>query len=567
MSKKDDKKKTLSPLQVKLLEDLATLTRNYKSTCKRLGTSAYSAFLQELSACTETVQPLTKVVCQGRAVDHVAVSALVQVLQSYVECRGLAFMGCNFADEALQAVSGLLLMGCGKWWNGPKLQLLEITCQGNTQHTGDKLPQGKPDFSQQQHSTSLVARLQTDVAQSSKSSGPADASNVAASAVSGSVLAPGSLLTAESAAARATPGAAPVAASETERTAGLGTVGISSPGVAVMPVRVSQARKPLKTISAVSPQVAMQQRLQQTQSSVESVSHTQVPPADLPVTFAVSTLLQPGPLFIRSFPDTGLDSSTTLPQAITSSRHSRVLTATTAISDVDEAGLWKSTTWGRGTAQRFGPEALSSLSSALGTIGVQLTVLTLSYVDLEDAGMHILCKGISRCSPLQKLTLSFCNVGASGAAFLAEAITPTEPPPGKLVRQPKLTFLDLQGNALGGEGMSKLCAGLAGCTTLAEVNFMAVGITEQHHESVRAFANVASCHPALQIINLDGNLIGDAGAALMLTAIQAKPDIWRLRVTRYISRPLMMQLTEQLASNALSQKAKSKKGIRKKASK
>lgn len=60
---------------------------------------------------------------------------------------------------------------------------------------------------------------------------------------------------------------------------------------------------------------------------------------------------------------------------------------------------------------------------------------------------------------------------------------------------------------------------------------------------------------------------GDAGAALMLTAIQAKPEIWGLRVTRYISRPLMMQLTEQLASNAQLQKAKSKKGTRKKASK
>ncbi len=57
--------------------------------------------------------------------------------------------------------------------------------------------------------------------------------------------------------------------------------------------------------------------------------------------------------------------------------------------------------------------------------------------------------------------------------------------------------------------MSKLCAGLAPCTTLADVNFMAVGITEQHQESVRLFANVASCHPALQIINLDGNLIGE----------------------------------------------------------
>ena len=162
-----------------------------------------------------------------------------------------------------------------------------------------------------------------------------------------------------------------------------------------MPVRTSQARKPLKTLSAVSPQVAMQQRLQQTRRIMESVSHTEVPPAALPVNFAVSTLLQPGPLFIRSFPDTSLDSSTTLPQAITSSKHGRGRTATVTC-DFDEAGLWKSTTWGQGTAQRFGSEALSSLSSALGTIGVQLTVLTLSYVDLGDAGMHVLCKGIGR---------------------------------------------------------------------------------------------------------------------------------------------------------------------------
>ena len=36
-------------------------------------------------------------------------------------------------------------------------------------------------------------------------------------------------------------------------------------------------------------------------------------------------------------------------------------------------------------------------------------------------------------------------------------------------------------------------------------------MTEQHKEDVRLFANVASCHPALQIINLDGNLIGADG--------------------------------------------------------
>ena len=66
----------------------------------------------------------------------------------------------------------------------------------------------------------------------------------------------------------------------------------------------------------------------------------------------------------------------------------------------------------------------------------------------------------------------------------------------------------LQGNALGGEGLTNLCPGLAACITMSEVNLRAVGVTDQHQQAVRLFADVASCHPMLQIINLDGNLIG-----------------------------------------------------------
>ena len=66
----------------------------------------------------------------------------------------------------------------------------------------------------------------------------------------------------------------------------------------------------------------------------------------------------------------------------------------------------------------------------------------------------------------------------------------------------------VQGNAFGGEGLSRLCPGLAACTTLVELTLRVVGISEQQQEAVRQFANVASCHAALQVINLDGNLIG-----------------------------------------------------------
>lgn len=158
-------------------------------------------------------------------------------------------------------------------------------------------------------------------------------------------------------------------------------------------VHTGPARKSLKALPAVPPRVTVQQRLQQTRSSMEALQPILVQPAQLPVTFAVSTLTQPGPFFIRSFPETSLDCSTTLPQAGVGNRPAKVPTST---ADLGETDLWQSTTWGHGTAQTFGAELLGSFSSALGTPGISLTVLTLSYIDLGDAGMQMLSKGIGR---------------------------------------------------------------------------------------------------------------------------------------------------------------------------
>lgn len=158
-------------------------------------------------------------------------------------------------------------------------------------------------------------------------------------------------------------------------------------------VRTTPIRKLQKTAPAMPQQTLIQQRLEQSRSSMDAVKPQHVLPGELPVTFAASTLSHPGPLFIKSFPDTSLDSNTTLPQASSSGRNTK-LPVTSAMS---EAGLWKSTVWGQGTAQGFGMEALTSLATALGTQGIQLTVLTLSSIDLGDTGMQHLCKGIGRC--------------------------------------------------------------------------------------------------------------------------------------------------------------------------
>ncbi|KAL3141795.1 hypothetical protein ABBQ32_004469 [Trebouxia sp. C0010 RCD-2024] len=199
--------------------------------------------------------------------------------------------------------------------------------------------------------------------------------------------------------------------------------------------------------------------------------------------------------------------------------------------------------------------------------GIQLTVLSLNHVDLGDTRMQLLCQGLARYSGAVTCDSSIiimvepvcAEPKQMGAAALAVAITPTQGPPGKPLLHPKLTLLDLQGNALGGEGLTQLCPGIAACATLVELNLRAVGITDQHQDAVRRFADIVSCHEALQVVNLDGNLVG---AALLLTTIRAKPEVWSLSVTRFVSRPIMLQLIEQLAANAKLHKVKGSTGRR-----
>ena len=46
-----------------------------------------------------------------------------------------------------------------------------------------------------------------------------------------------------------------------------------------------------------------------------------------------------------------------------------------------------------------------------------------------------------------------------------------------------------------------------------QVNLRAIGVCHQDTDALRSLANVMGSHPALQDVNLDGNLIGKRGKA------------------------------------------------------
>ena len=91
-------------------------------------------------------------------------------------------------------------------------------------------------------------------------------------------------------------------------------------------IAAATLQKAPKAALPLSPQSGTRQRLQHFLTGIDSSKRQQVQPSELPVTYAYSTLTQPGPLFLKSFPESSLDSSTTLPQANSADRHGQACT-------------------------------------------------------------------------------------------------------------------------------------------------------------------------------------------------------------------------------------------------
>lgn len=71
--------------------------------------------------------PVTQVSCLGPGPDANTVVTLLDVISVYAACKAVIVNDCLLGDQGLLSIASLLQRGCGKWWTGPKLTLLEIT--------------------------------------------------------------------------------------------------------------------------------------------------------------------------------------------------------------------------------------------------------------------------------------------------------------------------------------------------------------------------------------------------------------------------------------------------------
>jgi hypothetical protein len=109
--------------------------------------------------------------------------------------------------------------------------------------------------------------------------------------------------------------------------------------------------------------------------------------------------------------------------------------------------------------------------------------------------------------------------------------------------------LNLEGNELGGVGITALSRGIGHNTGLTSLN-LAMNTLGASIEAVDALAVALQANPSLIKINLDGNLIGDECLARLITPLMANNRrILELAVTPFVDNTLYRQLIEWLDAN------------------
>lgn len=161
-----------------------------------------------------------------------------------------------------------------------------------------------------------------------------------------------------------------------------------------------------------------------------------------------------------------------------------------------------------------GPLGCASLGEAL-MLGANASLVTLR-LDLNagvgDEGVRELCKGLRTNRTLQRLTLSYCNVGPLGAEALAEVITSP---------LSVLEHLDLMGNNLGAEGLLILATAAQRSRTLKHLvlrdNGIGGGTVISYMAANSTRPPPTAGAPALSV----GSIISGAGAVDSLASMAA----------------------------------------------
>jgi Ran GTPase-activating protein (RanGAP) involved in mRNA processing and transport len=139
-----------------------------------------------------------------------------------------------------------------------------------------------------------------------------------------------------------------------------------------------------------------------------------------------------------------------------------------------------------------------------------LRYLLLDHNPLGDAGARALSEAMSGNPDLRILSLRYNLIGPDGADALSRHV----------IGGMRLTELRLRGNRIGDVGAAAIAAALLrGSVTVHVLDLMDNGITA---EGATALSRATAAAPALEVLELDANPIGEAGARAVLDALNAR---------------------------------------------
>jgi len=168
-------------------------------------------------------------------------------------------------------------------------------------------------------------------------------------------------------------------------------------------------------------------------------------------------------------------------------------------------------------------------------------------------GFAALCNGLRLNSSLKRLSVRHCGIGCSGVSDLCKILS---------YPQTAIRILDLEGNNLGGLGLSTISECLSKNDTLLELGVADnnIGSTEADVNALYHFGVVLSNHKSLTSLNLIWNSIGPDGAMSLMNGIGKSKNIISLR----IDTNLNSKLYDSIYRCSKGMMVKKKKSIRKK---